>query len=31
MNSRMVQDRLFIGGDMVAPAAEEVIEVISVG
>lgn len=29
MTRRMVQDRLFIGGDMVAPASEEVIEVIS--
>src|SRR5687768_8295092 len=29
MTSRTVRDRLFIGGDMVTPATEDVIEVIS--
>jgi delta 1-pyrroline-5-carboxylate dehydrogenase len=29
MTSRTVQDRLFIGGDMVTPVSEDVIEVIS--
>ncbi|OEJ22815.1 aldehyde dehydrogenase [Streptomyces agglomeratus] len=29
MTSRTVRDRLFIGGDMVTPASEDVIEVIS--
>ncbi|MBT2507257.1 aldehyde dehydrogenase [Streptomyces sp. ISL-98] len=29
MSSRTIQDRLFIGGDMVTPSSEDVIEVIS--
>lgn len=29
MTSHAVQDRLFIGGDMIAPASEDVIDVIS--